>query len=355
MRKLFWILSVVCLCAIFITGCGSSTTTQSSPKLLQQHPEALVNPAWIKALIDGGNPGTAGTPNTYPGKGYVIVFTSWYPRWDTNEISTNGAGLPFATAGHIPGAIFLDTYSIETGPTSEYGPGYASPSHSYVKKLPDLQAFFASMGITSDKTVIVYADDDISTMTAGRIAWALLYAGVNDVRILNGGYKSWVAAGYPSETGPAAWTPAASFGDTAGHPEYLATTADLYAVINGSTADAMIVDDREWKEFIGETNSYYWWFDEKGRIPTAKWIGDWVDISSNDRQYFIPFEQATYKWVPAGFSPSKKMYFYCGGGARSAMYTFYAYMMGWPAANYEGGWYLWSTDHNNQRETGVPQ
>jgi molybdopterin synthase sulfurtransferase len=344
--------------AIPMMGCGSSTSASKpstpSVKAAQSHPEALVDPAWINALIQGGNPGIAGTPSTYPGNGYVIVYTSWYPRYQTNEISTTGAGLPFATTGHIPGAIFLDTYSIETGPTSEYGAGYASPSNSYVKELPVLQAFFASMGITKDKTVIVYADDDISTMTAGRIAWGLLYAGVNDVRILNGGYKAWVASGNPVETGTTAWAPVADFGISSGHPEYLATTKDLFDVINGINTSSMIVDDRAWEEYTGATNSYYWWFDEKGRIPTAKWIGDWVDISSADAQSFISFEETKYKWTQSGFSPNKKMYFYCGGGARSAMYTFYSYMMGWPAANYEGGWYLWSTTHANPRETGIP-
>ena len=59
------------------------------------------------------------------------------------------------------------------------------------------------------------------------------------------------------------------------------------------------------------------------------------------------FKDAENKWTQDGFTPDKKMYFYCGGGARSALYTFYAYMMGWPAANYEGGWFLWSTDYNN--------
>jgi thiosulfate/3-mercaptopyruvate sulfurtransferase len=69
----------------------------------------------------------------------------------------------------------------------------------------------------------------------------------------------------------------------------------------------------------------------------------------------MPFQEAAYEWNQKGFTPVKKMYFYCGGGARSAMYTFYAYMMGWPAANYEGGWYLWSTNPANPRETGVPK
>jgi thiosulfate/3-mercaptopyruvate sulfurtransferase len=347
-------ISGIILLVIFmmLTGCGGSsqskTDANSNIATLTPHYEALVSAAWVKDLIDGN------TPETYPGNGYVIVFTSWWPRYETNEISTTGAGTPFATEGHIPGAIFLDTYSVETGPTSEYE-GYASPSNSYIKSLPVLQAFFAGMGITKDKTVIVYANDDISMMTAGRIAWALLYAGVDDVRILNGGYDAWTAAGYAVETGPTTWSPEDSFGESAGHPEYLATTQNVQDVIDGKDKSSIIVDDREWSEFTGASNSYYWWFEEYGRIPTARWIGDWVDIVSQDHQYFIGFDQADFVWTQKGFTPDKKMYFYCGGGARSAMYTFYAYMMGWPAANYEGGWYLWSTDANNAIETGVPE
>jgi thiosulfate/3-mercaptopyruvate sulfurtransferase len=192
-------------------------------------------------------------------------------------------------------------------------------------------------------------------MTAGRIAWALLYAGVNDVRILNGNYQAWTEAGYPVEMGTSDWIPEDSFGESSGRPQLIATTADVQDVINGTDTGSTIVDDREWEEFTGESNSYYWWFEEYGRIPTAKWIGDWVDIVSEDHQYFISFEDAVYNWKQDGFTPDKKMYFYCGGGARSAMYTFFAYTMGWPAANYEGGWFLWSTDYNNPIETGIPE
>ena len=308
--------------------------------------QALVHPAWVDALIKGEN------PDTYPGNGYVIVFTSWWPRWETGEISTTGAGTPFDTEGHIPGAIFLDTYSIETGPGSEYGDGYGSPSESYVKTIPELQALFANMGITKDTTVVVYADDDITLMTSGRIAWGLMYAGVEDVRVLNGGYDAWVAGGFPVETGPTAWKPVTDFGASAGNLEYLATTEDIQNVIDGIDQNALIVDDRSWDEFTGATNSYYWWFDDIGRIPTAQWIGDWDAVARADNQSFIDYTIAESNWKESGFSPDKKMYFYCGGGARSAMYTFYAYVVGWPAANYEGGWFLWSYDDDNPRETG---
>ena len=336
-----------------ITGCFESSNDKKFST--NPHYQALVEPSWVDALIKNGNPGTVGSPATYPGNGYVIVFTSWDPRYSTNEVSTTGTGTSFATEGHIPGAVFLDTYSIETGPNSEYGDGYKSPSEPHVKALPDLQAFFATMGITKDKTVIVYADDSITMMTAGRVAWALLYAGVNDVRLLNGGFDEWVKQGYNVDKGSTAWVAAESFGVSTGNTEYIVTTEELQNVIDGDDTGSVIVDDRSWDEYTGASNSYYTFFKEFGRIPTSKWIGDWDAIVSTDHQSFISFEDAERNWIKSGFTPENKMLFYCGGGARSALYTFYAYIMGWPAANYEGGWYLWSTNPANERETGIPK
>jgi 3-mercaptopyruvate sulfurtransferase SseA len=136
--------------------------------------QALVYPAWVKDLIDGKKPAT------YPDKGHVILYTTWTARYSENR--TDYAGTNYET-GHIPGAIFLDTYGIENGPNSEYGDGYAHPIEGNVKPIGELQQLLGSMGISKDSTVIVYADDEIAMMTAGRVAWALLIAGVNDVRI----------------------------------------------------------------------------------------------------------------------------------------------------------------------------
>ncbi len=188
--------------------------------------KALVYAQWVKDLINGLN------PPTYPGNGYVILYTTWTARYAENR--TDYVGTNYET-GHIPGAIFLDTYSIENGPNSEYGDGYKHPSEGNVMPIPQLQQFFGSMGISKDKTVVVYADDEIAMMTAGRVAWALLLAGIDDVRILNGGYNAWVQNGGPVETTPRAWSPAA-FGSDPGNPQYLATMNDVTNVINGTIA-----------------------------------------------------------------------------------------------------------------------
>ena len=187
-------------------------------------------------------------------------------------------------------------------------------------------------------------------MTAGRTAWALLLAGVEDVRILNGNYAAWVAYGGEIETTPNTLIPV-DFGSGGGKRRYLAVTADLHDVIDGTKTDAVIVDDREWAEFVGSSNSYYHYFNEFGRIPTAQWIGDWVELVSGDSQYLRIYTEVEKSWLASGFTKDKTMMFYCGTGWRSGLYTFYAYLMGWPAANYDGSWFEWSY-YGNPRETG---
>lgn len=315
----------------------------SLPMEKMKNYQGLVYPEWVDELIKGEN------PPTYSGNGYVILYTSYEPRYSENR--TDYVGTVYET-GHIPGAIFVDVYSFENGPNSEYGEGYEYPEEANVKPIPELQEFLGNLGISKDMTVVVYANDDITMMTAGRTAWALLLAGV-DVRLLNGNYAGWVDYGGDIETTPNALAPV-DFGDDPGNPQYLGTTDDVLAVANGINTNAVIADDRSWEEFIGDSNSYYQYFNELGRIKTARWIGDWWELAREDFQSLKTYTEVEKDWIDAGFTRDKQMYFYCGTGWRSGLYTFYAYLMGWTAANYDGGWFEWSYYDENPRETGIP-
>ena len=296
--------------------------------------QSLVYPAWVDALISGDN------PPTYQGNGYVILYTSWTPEYTTDPTDY--------ALGHIPGAIFMDTYDVENGPSRE--PMYESPHDANVKPIPELQQFLGSKGIAADKTVVVYGND---IMTCGRVAWALLLAGVKDVRVLNGGYDAWIKYGGAAE-GTANTLPPVAFGESAGRPELLATMEQVKAVVENSSSAITITDDRSRDEYTGASNSYYGYFDEKGRIPHAQWIGDWTELVGEDINTVQSMGIVKKNWLDKNFSPDKEMYFYCGTGWRSGLYTYYAYLLGWPAASYDGGWYEWSTNSDNPRETGEP-
>ena len=92
-----------------------------------------------------------------------------------------------------------------------------------------LEARLLSEGVRYDTTVVLYGRD---TTAAARAAVLLMYAGVDDVRILDGGFVAWSAAGYPIATTATRPQPVTDFGKTfPGHPEYLMATEAVKTLI----------------------------------------------------------------------------------------------------------------------------
>ena len=95
-------------------------------------------------------------------------------------------GLDLYLDGHIPGAVFVDLDTALAGPP---GIGGRHP-------LPDARVFEAAMraaGVSSDRPVVVY--DSGNSIAAARAWWLLRYFGHPDVRLLDGGFGGWSAAG----------------------------------------------------------------------------------------------------------------------------------------------------------------
>jgi 3-mercaptopyruvate sulfurtransferase SseA len=93
------------------------------------------------------------------------------------------------------------------------------------RRTPDeLHEAVRALGITHDTTVILYGRDTegdanekwpgrrAGQIAASRAALILRYAGVDDVRLLDGGYDAWVKAGNLLETVLREPVPVASFG-----------------------------------------------------------------------------------------------------------------------------------------------
>src|SRR5262245_37567804 len=82
-------------------------------------------------------------------------------------------------AGHIPGAQLADA--------TKWHQLFLSGADPKV-----WQEQFASLGIDADTPILVYAED---LRDAARIWWLLRYWGVQNVRLLDGGWQAWQAAG----------------------------------------------------------------------------------------------------------------------------------------------------------------
>jgi thiosulfate/3-mercaptopyruvate sulfurtransferase len=116
-------------------------------------------------------------------------------RW---YLAEPGRGRREYDAGHLPGAVFVEMETVLTGTA---GPGR--------HPLPDPATFVAMMGalgIGRRHRVIVY-DDPASTMAASRLWWMLDDLGHPDVRLLDGGYAGWNAAGGPVSTDAPSFAP----------------------------------------------------------------------------------------------------------------------------------------------------
>src|SRR5262249_57293739 len=107
-------------------------------------------------------------------------------------------------------------------------------------------------GVRYDTTVVLYGAD---TTAAARAAVLLMYAGVDDVRLLDGGLAAWRAVGYPIVTTAHRPDPVIDFGTALPrHPEYLLVTEAVKALT--AERHAALVSIRSWAEYRGVTSGY---------------------------------------------------------------------------------------------------
>jgi thiosulfate/3-mercaptopyruvate sulfurtransferase len=295
--------------------------------------EQLVPPSWLAARLSG------------EGDDLVVCHAHYRNRPDYEK-------------GHIPGALSLDTLTLESPET-------------WNRRSPDeVRDALLSLGISSRTTVVLYGRHSFpdnrdpfpgsaaGQLAAFRCAFVMLWAGVEDVRVLNGGLRAWADAGYEITRGESEARPAFDFGaQVPGRPELAVDTPEAKAIL--AAPDANLVSVRSWPEYIGEVSGYNY-IEKKGRIPgsvfgncgsDAYHMEEYRNLDHTTRQC----DEIEANWRTAGITSDRRNAFYCGTGWRGAEAFFNAWLMGWPrVAVYDGGWFEWSADPANPIETGVP-
>lgn len=300
----------------------------------------LVSAEWVKELISGGKPAE------YDNTKYIVVHSHYRNR-------------DAYLSGHIPGAIDMDTLALEAPET-------------WNRRSPEeLKLALEQHGISSDTTVVLYGKfmfpdnaDEFPGSAAGDIgairnAFIMMYAGVKDVRILNGGFQSWEDAGLEVSMEDEPKKPITSFGVTIpALPQLAVDTPEAKQMLASNEAELVCV--RSWPEYIGKVSGYNY-VKPKGRIPGAVFADCGSDAYHMENYRNVDHTTLEYpeiadKWIKNGITPDKHLAFYCGTGWRGSEAWFNAWLMGWPNVSvYDGGWYEWSADPNNPFETGVPE
>jgi len=203
----------------------------------------------------------------------------------------------------------------------------------------DLQTRARAWGISNATPVVVY--DNAGGAQASRAWWTLRWAGLTDVRVLDGGYGAWVAAGRSSSTQVA--TRASRAGDvalTAGHmPTIDANEAGRLA------QQSRLLDARPRASYMGDPAKA-----GTGHIPGALHAPSGSNIADGK---FKPSDDLHAGFSKLGANGSGPIGVYCGSGNSAAHAIAAMAAAGLDAALYVGSWSAWSADPARPAATGT--
>lgn len=230
------------------------------------------------------------------------------------------------TGERIAGAIDTEAYQDFQSP--------ASPSEGQ-RPLPAievLQEKARAWGLRRERMVIVYDAD--RSMTAARAWWVLKWAGLVDVRVLDGGLPAWLAAGLPT-TAAATEPQASDIILTAGHmPQFGSDQAIRLA------EEGVLLDARIRPNYIG--GPVLPGQPPRGHIPGA--ISAPAPDNVTDYGNFTDAGTLSQMYAALGVDGQKPVGVYCGAGMSAAHTVLALASIGVSAAMYPGSWSAWVHD-----------
>lgn len=223
------------------------------------------------------------------------------------------------TKAHVPGARWVDHAEWAKG----FGEG--TDADGWGKRV-------GALGIGADARVVVY--DDTHGKDAARVWWILRYWGVEDVRLLNGGWVGWEKGGHPTEKAETAPVPVKFVAKP--RAEKLATKDGLLKSLDGNKVQ--VVDARSEKEFCGiDTLANK----RAGAIPGAKQL-EWIDLLDKGTQRFKGPAELKKLFDGAGIALDKPTATHCQSGGRASVMAFGLELMGAKdVRNYYKSWSEW--------------
>lgn len=253
----------------------------------------------------------------------TVLAAFWAP--------VEGAGLVHFRSEHVPTSLFCDpAYQLAGIPSSGEGRNPLPP-------LPILAQAFRLWGLNTDREVVVY--DQGRGLYAARAWWILRWAGIPNVRILDGGFDKWEAERHGHAGGPGNFP---HFCNVRPNPGQLpvATIADVKA------HTGILVDARDPDRFAGRREL----LDLKaGHIPGAVNVPS-RSLLNGDYTFKSP-EQIREILATVGVTSGDDVIVYSGSGNHSAQVLAameHAGITG--AAHYLGGWSQWSANPKNPVE-----
>lgn len=286
--------------------------------------QIYVSPYWLHSVLSS---------NQEESTDFVVIECSPDAITDTDSYIT----------GHIEGAFHLDMSLLE------------DPDTGLIRSAQEIGSVFSSYGITKHTTVIFYSELNTDRYD-DRAATIALWAGITNVKCLDGGIADYTSSGFPTETYINTPEPTDTyFGvEIPGRPEVFISRDEVLANIEDE--HYQLVSIRSYDEFNG-TSSGDRKVKIKGEIEGAVWgrdveggyyqnlDGTTIDLTELNR-ILIPYDVST---------DDNHLSFYGLDSYSASVPYLIAYQNN--AADisiFDGGWKEWITHPENPIQIGEP-
>ena len=240
-------------------------------------------------------------------------------------------------AGHVPGALHLDRRAFDNPDQARDGKVVAPER---------LNQLLSERGVGRDDALVVYSGQR-SPQMATRLWWLLRgYGHAGAVRVLDGAWEGWVAAGQATQAGP---PPAATPSRYEVGPFDATQLADK-AAVEGRGPNVVLLDVRDLDEFTGARVSSG--AGRGGRIPGAVHLLFRENLTPEGR--LKPAEELRERYARLGIGPETEVIVYCMRAHRASHTCFVLKeLLGCERVRvYNGSWIEWSNDPDRPVETG---
>jgi len=234
------------------------------------------------------------------------------------------------SAGHIPNAVHVPM------------PSWIVERDGLLLEVPDdaaLCQILGSAGIGKDSKVVVAnrADHPYPLADTVRVADVLIYAGVRNASVLNGGYDQWVREKRPISDAPSRPKLVTYHGKT--HKEMFVSKADVKQKMGKCT----LVDARTPDVYFGVVKEPF--CTRAGHIPGATcWPVPWMWTDEGVYKHIDEIKMTATGVM--GEDPSKEIIIYCGVGGYAAAAWFVLHeILGYDNVKiYDGSAQEWTAD-----------
>lgn len=264
------------------------SAAQAAPRV----PGPLVDTAWLAA-----HQGDAGI---------VIIDVRDDPANFDRQLSDKEKADPKAPiVGHIPGARLLDWKLVRE--TREFD---GVKLDKMVLAPEAFEKLMRQLGVGNDQAVVITSNgkDSTSVTMATRVYWMLKYYGHDNMALLDGGVKKWLAESRPVAFDKPAIAPSQFL---AGKPrsELLASLADVEKAV--SAKSAQLVDGRTADYYVGQSMTSD--VKGKGHPPGARMLAH-KDLIDEKTGTFLPKGELLALAGDAGIATDGDAIAYCNTG-----------------------------------------